>query len=136
MSPGPRPSSMSSDILTHQAFGHNTYGSKMGRGVLRRCALIWEGRAVSPSNTMLRGSMPTFLPSGILTHPAIWPQQIWAENWEAVPLCASLWEEELGPHLTHCGKAEAYTFVASSIFIQPTVWPQYTNVTDRQHRQN
>jgi len=25
--------------------------------------------------------MPTSLPSGILIHPAIWPQQIWAANW-------------------------------------------------------
>ena len=37
--------------------------------------------ARSSSNTMSLGSMPTFLPSGILIHQAIWPQQIWAENW-------------------------------------------------------
>jgi len=26
----------------------------------------------------------------MLIHPAIWPQQIWTENWETVPL----WEKE------------------------------------------
>jgi len=23
----------------------------------------------------------TFIPSGILIHPAVWPQQTWAEKW-------------------------------------------------------
>jgi len=32
------------------------------------------------------GPRPTSVPSGILIHPAIWPQQTWAENWESVPL--------------------------------------------------
>ena len=27
------------------------------------------------------GSRPTLVLSGILIHPAIWPQQIWAKNW-------------------------------------------------------
>jgi len=36
---------------------------------------------------MSLGSRPTFLPHGILIHQAIWPQQLWAENWgQAVPL--------------------------------------------------
>jgi len=35
---------------------------------------LWGGGAGSPSNTMLLGSIPTSLPSGILIHPAIWPQ--------------------------------------------------------------
>jgi len=26
------------------------------------------------------------MPSDILIHAAIWPQQMWAENWGAVPL--------------------------------------------------
>jgi len=34
----------------------------------------------SPSNTMSAKSRPTFLPSGILIHRAIWPQQTLAEN--------------------------------------------------------
>ena len=40
----------------------------------------------SPSKTKLLASRPTSIPSGILIHPTIWPQQIWAENWGAVPL--------------------------------------------------
>ena len=36
--------------------------------------------AGSPSNTKSAGPKPTFIPSGILIHPAIWPQQIWAES--------------------------------------------------------
>ena len=35
----------------------------------------------TPSNTMSLWPRPTSLPSSILIHPAIWPQQIWAENW-------------------------------------------------------
>ena len=55
--------------------------------------------AGSPSNIKSPGLRPTSIPSGILIHAAIWPQQIWAENCGgAVPL----WEGELGPHLTQC----------------------------------
>jgi len=35
--------------------------------------LFWGG-AGSPSNTMSPGPRPTFVPSGILIHPAVWPQ--------------------------------------------------------------
>jgi len=49
---------------------------------------------------MLPGLRPTSLPSGILIHPAIWPQQIWAKNWGTPPLFG---EEELGPHLAQYG---------------------------------
>jgi len=34
--------------------------------------------AGSPSNTMWSGPRPTSVPSGMLIHPAIWPQQTWA----------------------------------------------------------
>jgi len=43
------------------------------------------------------------MPSGILIHPALWLQQIWAENWGLRP---HLGEGELGPHLTHCGQGQ------------------------------
>jgi len=44
--------------------------------------------------------MSTSLPSGILIHPAVCPQQTWAENWgESEPLAGVL-----GPHLTQCGQ--------------------------------
>jgi len=48
--------------------------------------------------------MHTSLPRGILIHPAIWPQQIWAKNWGLCPFE----ERELGPHLTQCARAKAY----------------------------
>ena len=35
-----------------------------------------------PFNTISPGPRPTSVPSGILTHPAVWPQRTWAENWE------------------------------------------------------
>ena len=39
------------------------------------------GGAGSPSNTMSPGPRPTAIPSGILIHPAVWPQRTWAKNW-------------------------------------------------------
>jgi len=63
----------------------------------------------------------------MLIHAAIWPQQIWAENWGG---CAPLGEGELGPHLTQCGQGRGLP--ACQVSIRPTVWPQCTNVTDRQ----
>ena len=37
------------------------------------CPFLWGG-AGSPSNTMSPGPRPTSIPSGILIHPAVWPQ--------------------------------------------------------------
>jgi len=100
--PGPRPTSMtSSGILIHPApFGHNrpvpisvetqspspktsAYGPNpplqklrpMGRSFWRGglCPLFWEG-AGSPYSTIWPGTRPIFIPSGILIHPAVWPQ--------------------------------------------------------------
>jgi len=39
------------------------------------------------------GPRPTSVPSGMMINPAVWPKQIWAENWRG----------RLGPHLTQCG---------------------------------
>jgi len=59
----------------------------MGRKLGALHALLFcGGGAGSPSNTVSLGSRPTFLLSGILIHGATWPQPIWAENREAVPL--------------------------------------------------
>jgi len=44
------------------------------------------GGAGCPCNTKSPGPMPISIPSGILIHPTIWPQQIWAENWRTVPV--------------------------------------------------
>jgi len=66
---------------------------------------FWRRGAGSPSNTMSLWLRPISLPSGILIHPAIWPQQIWAENWGG--LC-TFGEGELGPHLAQCGLGRVY----------------------------
>jgi len=45
------------------------------------------GEAVTPSNTTSPGPRFTSVPSGILIHPAVWPQQAWDKNWVGtVPL--------------------------------------------------
>jgi len=46
----------------------------------RYCVKTW-----SPSNTKLPVPSPSSISSGILIHAAIWPQQIWAENWGIRP---------------------------------------------------
>ena len=63
---------------------------------------IWEGGAGSPPNTKSPEWRPTSIPIGIVINAAIWPQQIWAENW----VCAPLGEGELGPHLTQCVRGQ------------------------------
>ena len=64
------------------------------------------GGAATPSNTTSPGPRFASIPSGILIHPAIWPQQTWAENWEAVH--AHLGEGELVPIQYNVARAEAY----------------------------
>jgi len=98
-----------------QPFGHNSHGLKIGG-----CAPL-KGAAGSPSNTMWPGPRPTSITSGILIHPANWPQQTWVENWRAVlPLlggagspCNTMWRG-LRP-----------TPVPSGILIHAAVWPQH-----------
>jgi len=45
-------------------------GRKVGGG----CAPFRGEGVVFPSNTMWPGPRPTCVPSGILVHPAVWPQ--------------------------------------------------------------
>jgi len=73
-----------------------------------------------PSNTMLPGTRPTSvgLPSGILIHPAVWPQQTWAEKWGLCPFWGA------GSPSNTVSWAEA-TSLPSGILIHPAVWPQY-----------
>jgi len=71
-------------------------GQKFGGGL---CPFFWGG-AGSPSSTKSPGPRPTSKPSGILVHPAVWPQQALAENW-GVGLCPFR-GGELGLHLTQC----------------------------------
>jgi len=76
-----------------QPFGKNRHVRKMGG-----CAPLGGG-AGTPYNTTSPGPRPTSVLSGILIHPAVSPEQTWAENWGAV----SLWEGELGPRLIQYG---------------------------------
>ena len=43
-------------------------------------AVPFLGGAGSPANTKSPGSRPTTILSGILVHPAVWPQRTWTEN--------------------------------------------------------
>jgi len=56
----------------------------MGRK-LGTVSLLGRG-AGSPCNTMRPGPRSTLVPSCILIHPVVWPQQTWAEILWAVPL--------------------------------------------------
>jgi len=58
---------------------------------------------LGPHVTVWPGPSPTFLPSGILVYPAIWPQQTWAKNWGQCHFFGGL-----GPHGAQCGLGEAY----------------------------
>jgi len=125
MSPAPRPTSVPSGILMHQAIWPQYIGRKLGGGC---CVPFWGGVGF-PSNTMSPGPMPSSIPSGMLIHPAVWPQRTWAKNWRG--LCP-FWEE-LGLHLTQFTEpGPRPSFMSSVILIHAAVWPQYTNVTYRQ----
>jgi len=69
-----------------------------------------------PSNTMLPGPRLTFVPCGMLIHPAVWPQHTWAENWGLCPFGGG----ELGPHLTQWARAEA--FLHAKFHLDPSNW--------------
>ena len=71
-----------------QPFGHNRHGLKLYGN-----SAFFRG---SSSNTKSPGPRPTSVPSGILVHPAVWPQGTSAENWGLFPFRGG----ELGPHLT------------------------------------
>jgi len=54
------------------------------------CAPLGEGRW-DPSNIMSPGPRPACVPSGIVIHPAAWPQQTWAEIGGSVPFLGRGW---------------------------------------------
>jgi len=81
------------------------------------------------------GLRPTSIPSGILIHSAIWPQQIWAKKWRGAAVrflgeAGSPWtpSNTVWPGLRP-------TCVPSGILTHPTVCPQHANVTRPTHRQ-
>jgi len=66
----------------------------------------YGGEAGSACNTMWPGPRPTFIPSGILIHPAVCPQQTWAENWRRGSAPWGEWEWVRIKHKV--ARAEAY----------------------------
>jgi len=100
-----------------QPFGHNRHGPKI---VWKRVRVpFFLGIAGPPSNTKLPEPRPTFIPSGILVHPAVWPQPTMAENWG---LC-SFRGVGAGSHLTLSRRPRPIS-VPSGILIHAAVWPQ------------
>jgi len=70
----------------------------MGRKVEGVVSLSVGGTGC-PSTTISPERSPTSVPSGILIHTVVWPQQTWVENWGLRPFSGG----ELGPYLTQCG---------------------------------
>jgi len=107
--------------------------------------------AGSPGNTMRPGRRPTFVPCGILIHPALSPQQTWVEIWGLCPLLGEgSWVPIRGswvPIQHNAAGAEAYLRTkwhldASSTLatIDPsnrlaTIHQRYRSTEDRIHRQ-
>jgi len=96
--------SLGQGLPSYQVPSSHLATTDMGRNFFLRGAVPLGGGAGSASNTMLPRLRPTIVPSGILIHPAVLPQQTWAENWGAV---SPFWGGVLGPHLPQCGN-EAY----------------------------
>jgi len=77
---------LTTNIIQNKCSAAAEMGDRVRAKWAENCGLLCPspffvgGAAGSPSNTMSRGPRPTFLPSGILIHPAVWPQQTWAEN--------------------------------------------------------
>jgi len=76
------------------------------------------GGAGSPSNAKSSVPRHTSIPSGILIHPAVWPQRTRTKNW-GVPLFGG---RASSPRNT------LPTCMPGFILIHPTVWPQYTSL--------
>jgi len=139
-SPGSRQLySLPSDILIHPAVWPQYMGRKVGSvsapAVLGRGGQL-GAMSLPPSNTMWPGPRPTSLPSGILVHRAVWPQQTLAENWGVCPFGGAngypFWgRRAVSPSNTVLPLSRP-TSVPSFILIHPIVWPQYTNVSSRQ----
>jgi len=101
ISPGPKPSSVPK--WQFDPSSHLATTDKGGK--FPGCAPFWGMGAGSVSNTMSPGPRPTFLLSGTLIHPAIWPQYMGSKLCELVCTVPPFFlggGEELGPRLTHC----------------------------------
>jgi len=81
----------------------------MGRKLEGQSHFFWGG-AGFPSNTMSPGPRPTSVPSGILIHPAVWPQYTWAEVWGC-----TLGGRAGSPSNTSVARGEAYFHAKSHL---------------------
>jgi len=72
--------SLASVIFIHLVVSPNRHGQKIG-GL---CPFLGGGSGF-PCDTMSPGQRPTSIPSGILIHPAIWPQRTCVKNWGLYP---------------------------------------------------
>jgi len=99
-------------------------GWKLGRGLCPLFGRVERG----PHLTKSLGLRPSSIPSGILIHAAIWPQQIWAENWVGAQ---PLWGRQSWIPSNTMWPGPMPTCMSSFMLMRPTLWPQYTNVTDR-----
>ena len=87
----------------------------------RKLAAVPFGGSGSLSNTMWPGPWSTSIPSGILIHPAVWPQYIGRKLGAAVP----------PPRFGRGAGSPSNTMspgssIPSGICIHPAVWPQRT----------
>jgi len=84
------------------------------------CCSPFGGGAGSPSNILWPGPRSTSVPSGILIHPTVWPQQTsWAKNWGLCPFGHG-WV----PIKHNAVWAEVY--LPTKWRLDPsTLWPQY-----------
>ena len=98
-----------------QPFSHNRYGTKSG-GL--QCPFLGETSSYLTQCRLGRDLPPYQLPSGILIHPAVWPQQTWVKIGGSAPFWGS-WSPSsiiwFGPRTTS---------IPSGILIHPAVWPQ------------
>ena len=82
-------------------------------------------RTISP------GPMPTSVPSGILIHPAVWPQYIWTDNWGC---CAPFRRGAGSPSKTY-DVAWAETYLHTKWHLDPFNLLTTTHQRHRQDRQ-
>jgi len=106
---------------SRQPFGHNRHGPKTGIAPFKGGV-----PAATPCNTTSPGPRFTSVPSGILIHPTVWPQQAWAKSW--VGLCP-FWGSCMGPHRTQSRLGRGLPpYQVASYSIQPfrhnVHWPK------------
>ena len=106
-------------------FGRNRHGRKA------RAVVPLSVGELGPHIHNIARAEATSVPSGIVIHPAIWPQWPWAEKCGSAVLCRFPWGA--GSPSKAMWPWPRPIFVPSGILIQPAVWPQqlHPHVTQR-----